>query len=370
MNLVNNLLILSEIFPYFTRGSNIKNKSSIITAVLFGKKFNIQFKNKISYSMPISDHVLSLSLLQVERYAQIFKIKNDKVEISFDNENKFYISLTNLTQEDRRLIPLLAFGISDGAVFLDNDHDTRIKNDNVLKIIQDKKSIIITSEGIKFFLDSIGPDSFIETFVRRIHDNYSRDLQNKIVIDAGASIGDTPLYFASKGATVYAFEMTKRNYDQMIKNLELNPTLSEKITPVNAAVGKDGMLEYSENVSQDNYEGGASFIVNKYGNNSVKRDVPGMTIKTILEKFGISKVGLLKLDCKGCEHHIQKDELKMVDRVKIEYYSYLQSHKLDVLIKLLKESNFEVFLFKHNPKDIGSMQNRGNILAEKLGVNI
>lgn len=139
MNLVNNLLILSEIFPYFTRGSNVKNKFSITMAVLFGNNFKIQFKNKISYSFPISDHVLGLNLLQVERYAQTFKIKNDKIEISFDNENKFYISITNLTQEDRRLIPLLAFGISDGAVFLDKDHDTKIKNDNVLKIIQDKK---------------------------------------------------------------------------------------------------------------------------------------------------------------------------------------------------------------------------------------
>lgn len=44
------------------------------------KKFNIQFNNGISYSMYISDHVLSLNLLQVERYAQTFKIKNDKIE--------------------------------------------------------------------------------------------------------------------------------------------------------------------------------------------------------------------------------------------------------------------------------------------------
>jgi len=314
MKLTQNLLLLSEIFPYFTRGSNIKNKISITMSILFGKNCQIKFNNGIHFSLQFIDLPLILNLLQVERFAQKFKKINDKIEISFDNENNFYISSNHLTQEDKRLITLLARGMIDGAVFLDKNHKLKIKNNKILKIIQNEQNLVITYEGIKFFLDSIGPEIIIETFVRRIHDSYSNDLENKIVIDAGASVGDTPLYFAYKKAIVYAFEMTKTNYDLMIKNLELNPNLSDKIIPVHAAVGKDGILEYSEDISQENFAGGASFVVNKYGKNSIKQTVMGMSIQTILKKFDISKIGLLKLDCKGCEYYLQKMNLILLKK--------------------------------------------------------
>ena len=365
MKFISNLLLLSEVFPYFTRGSNIKNKFQIIRSIMFGNSRIVKFTNGINYTIPISLHSLFVNLLQIERYSQIFDLKDSKIEVSFDTQNKFYLSL-KLDEEDKRLLALLAYGIVDGAVFLDMEHNTKIINDKVIKIIQGNRSTIETSEGIKFFLDSIGPDSIVETYVRRIHDNYSYDLQNKIVIDAGASIGDTPLYFASKGATVYAFELTKRNYDQMLDNLQLNSSLSKQIIPVNAGVGKDGIIEYNENISKENYDGAASFVVNKYGQNSVKRKVKGMTVKTIIETYSISDVYLLKLDCKGCEYYLKKEELHNIHRLKIEYYSYLKNHKLSDLVKLLKESNFDILIFKHNPNDMGQLGNRGNIVAEKI----
>lgn len=272
-----------------------------------------------------------------------------------------------MTKEDKLLLSLLDFGIRDGAFFIDKNHDIPIKNEKIIKIIQNEQSTIETSEGIKFFLDSIGPDSIVEIFVRRIHDQYSNDLMNKVVIDVGASVGDTPLYFASKGASVYAFEMTKTNYDKMIRNLELNPNLSKKITPVHAAVGKDETIEYYQDSSERlNSIGGASFVINKYGKNSAKHKVTGMTIKTILDKFNISSVDLLKLDCKGCEFFLNKDDLKHVKRIKIEYFSYLESHKISALVNLLKELNYEVILFKHITTDISPLERMGNILAEKI----
>lgn len=367
MKLTGNLLVLSHIFPYFTRGSKIKNKFSVMISILQNKDCHIKFKNGIFFSINVSDYKIILPLLAVERYSQIFKIENNDVCISLDGINKFYILPNKLNPEQKRIIFLLYYGIRDGAYFYDKDHGIKIKNNKTLQIIQGKQNTVTTFEGIKFFLDSIGPEALIETYVRRIHDSYSNNLENKVVIDVGASIGDTPLYFASKGAKVYAFEMTKINYDHMIRNLELNPKLSNNIVPVHAAIGKDGEIEYSENtLVNESFDGGASFIVNKYGKNSIKRQVAGMTIKSILKKYNISKVELLKLDCKGCEFFLKKDELESVKCVKIEYYSYLKSHKISELVKLLKESGYELILYKHNPDDIGPLQNQGNVLAEKF----
>jgi len=337
---------------------------SVIRSVLFAKTCTVKFPN-IQYSFKTSDELL-IHLLTVERFAQVFKKESDKIKISFDTQNMFYISANTLTKTDKRLVHLLATGIVYGAVFLDKKHEPKIKFSKTVKIIQDDRPIIVTSEGIKFYLDSIGPDTIVETYIRRIHDEYSYDINDKIIIDAGASFGDTPLYFASKGAKIYAFEMVQANYNQLEDNLKLNSNLAQKITAVHAAVGKDGKLQYDENPQSDNYEGGASFVINKYGTNTIKREVIGISVKSIIEKFNLPDVYLLKLDCKGCEYYLTKEDLQNVHRVKIEYYVYLKSHKLSNLIDLFNSCKYNLIIFKNTPDDLGTIKNRGNILAEKI----
>ena len=303
----------------------------------------------------------------MERYAQIFKINNSKVELSFDNINKFYISLNQLSQEDKILLSLFHYGLRDGAFFISKNNENNFKNEIFLKIIQGDENIIETSNNIKFYLKKIAPEVIVEVFVRRIHDSYSNDLTEKVVIDVGAAVGDTALYFASKGANVYAVEMTKSNYDRMIENLKLNPNLSKKITPIHCAVGKDELIEYYDNSSDDiSSTAGASFLMNKYGNQAVKNSVMGMSIKTIINKFQISNVDLLKMDCKGCEYLLNENDLKFVRNIKIEYVRYDPSHKLDLILNLLKKLGFSYIIFKHEPKDNLSFQNSGNILAKKI----
>lgn len=328
MKLIESLLTLSLVFPYFTRNSKIKNKFSLICSILQNNDCYIKFKNGVHFIISNTDYTVILPLLGIERYSQIFEMENNRVCISFDGKNKFFVSSHKLNPEEKRLISLLYYGVRDGAYFYDKDHHVKIKNNKIIQIVQDEQNIIITFEGVKFFLDSIDPVVIAETYVRRIHESYSTNIENKVVIDVGASIGDTPLYFASKGAKVYAFEMTKINYDRMIRNLKLNPDLSKNITPVHAAVGKDGQVEYDENIlAKERFEGGASFIINKYGKNSVKRQIEGMAIGSILKKYDMPSVELLKMDCKGCEFFLKKDELKNINRIKIEYASYLKSHK-------------------------------------------
>ena len=62
-------------------------------------------------------------------------------------------------------------------------------------------------------------------------------LNNRHVIDIGANVADTPLYFAKGNAKVIAFEPVKHLYDLGIKNISLNPKLKDKIIFINKAVG-------------------------------------------------------------------------------------------------------------------------------------
>lgn len=77
----------------------------------------------------------------------------------------------------------------------------------------------------------------------------------KILIDIGANIGDTALYFANKGYDVYAFEPLPQICEIAYKNINLNPNLKEKIKFFNKAVSyKNGALTISyDEKKQRNY---------------------------------------------------------------------------------------------------------------------
>jgi FkbM family methyltransferase len=296
-----------------------------------------------------------------------FEVESDKVWMTFDDVNRFGISMNRLGRKDMMLLSLLDFGLRDSAIFYDRDHTPQINNNKSIRIVQGDETIIETSEGIKFFLDALSAVAIVEIFVRRIHDHYSSNLDGKVVLDIGASSGDTPLYFASKGAKVYAFEMAKTNYDEMIRNMELNPSLAQRIVPVHAAVGKDGQVEYfHDSRGLVSTHGSASLLKNRFGKYATKSKVEGMTIKTIMAKFQINQVELLKLDCKGCEFLLTKDDLQNIKHVKIEYYQLSMSHKVKSLTELLKGLGYKIIIFKHSPQDNTPMEVHGNILAERM----
>ena len=322
----------------------------------------ILLKNNVSllgYKIPVTDYQTMLNLLSVQRGSQKFTISKDGIEVSFDNENKFVIS-KQLDETDKILLQLLDLGLKDGAYFIDKNHNIGQYN-KTIKINQ-SENIVETFDGVKYNLEYIG--AIVEIFIRRIHDFYSNNLEGKIVLDLGASVGDTPLYFASRGATVYAVEMTKTNYDNMKKNIELNPELADKIIPIHLAFGKDEMVEYyQDSLHRASTHGGASFVKNKYGKNAEKHTVQGMTLRAIREKYNLNEIELLKVDCKGGEFFLKEDELDNINTIKIEYYSLIPEHKVSSLMEILKK--FQTIIFKHTPNDNSSLLKHGNILAVK-----
>lgn len=350
------LYALYLLFPHLP---SIKNRFTFILSLLFGKTCEVRLGSGLNFSTRSDDYVTILHLLSLKRFASVFRLVGNVVEVSFDGENIFRFS-QKLTRKDKSLLYLLVDGLKDGAVFV--EHDVDFKHDKLIKI---KDDVIETSEGVKFHIEFMHPGAIVETFVRRIHESYSQDLKDKIVIDVGAASGDTPLYFASNGAVVYAFEMVKSNYDDMLKNLELNPNLVSRIKPFNIAVGSDSEVEYFEDSRGFIYtKGGATFLKNKYGNFGIKRKVQGMTVKSILEKFNINEVELLKTDCKGCEFFLTKDELVKSRRIKIEYYKQMKDQKIESIIDTLKEAGYKIIIYKHTPTDTTPISTHGNILAE------
>jgi FkbM family methyltransferase len=359
-----NLGFVYFILPYI---HIIENKFSLIFSILSGSSnYTLKLKDDIVIKFHSSKFSRMMSLLGILSYSTSFSKNNDKIEFSFDMKNKFTLPIYDLSYEDQNMLELLYGSIKYGANFVtEKNIDLKNYRDKTFRIFSsDGKKIIETSNGIKFFIDAIHPgNTIIETFVRNIHlINSADDFNGKVVIDVGAECGDTPLYFASLGAKVYAFEPIPEHYNDMIRNISLNPKLSDKIIPINAGIGKNGKLAFFQNA--DGEVGSTSFVENVHGENAKITHVTGYSLESALKEFNIPHVDLLKMDCKGCEFFLTEDALKNVDRVKIEFSQFADYH-LEDLLKLLEKSGFECMTYQHEPTHHVSSLVETNIYGTK-----
>lgn len=90
--------------------------------------------------------------------------------------------------------------------------------------------------------------SLYETFVL---EQYNTEIQGD-VIDIGANIGDSAIYFALKGAShIYAFEPLPSIYRIALQNVKIN-NLDDRITLINAGVAsKEGKVKVPSSINVD-----------------------------------------------------------------------------------------------------------------------
>ena len=221
---------------------------------------------------------------------------------------------------------------------------------NIIELIhRDGELLLRMSDGILLAIDSFGPLIIAETWLYDIH-FLGFDLSGWFVLDIGAFVGDTALYYARRGAFVVAVEPLPSNYETMIRNLELNPELKPRIIPINAAIsGVDSFVEFRYNATID---GGAS----THGTGRFVTKVRSVRLSTLIRELegrgiGMSKfrVRVLKADCKGCEYELVNDgAIRLFDIVKIEYSGYLVNKTYHELKGKLEELGFRCRVWAHN----------------------
>jgi FkbM family methyltransferase len=222
----------------------------------------------------------------------------------------------------------------------------------LLTLVINSKGLVLlkTPDDILLVARAFDPTVLVETYLYDIH-FLGFDLTDWLIVDVGAYIGDTPLYYAKRGAFVVAVEPLPSNYEVMLRNLELNPDLKHRVVPVNAAIsGRDGFVEFSYSKPMD---GGASI----YGGGMFKVKVRSMRLSTLIKEItsmGLDldrfKVRVLKMDCKGCEYDVinEVDVLRLFDIVKIEYSGYLRGKTYHELKGVLENLGFTCRVWAHN----------------------
>jgi FkbM family methyltransferase len=206
---------------------------------------------------------------------------------------------------------------------------------------------ITNSEAVGIFLDNV-------------YENLP--VVGKTVIDIGANIADSSIYFAVRGAKkVIGLEPFPKNYEMAKRNVESN-NLSDKITLLLAGcAANQGFVTISPFDK--------SWVGSSVKNSNQGFKVPMLTLEDILKQNNLqnreSIQNILKMDCEGCEYEsilsASRDVIRSFSYIQIEYhYGYK-----DLKYKL-EENGFIVSITK--PKLIPNSENGnrmyvGNIYA-------
>jgi FkbM family methyltransferase len=199
--------------------------------------------------------------------------------------------------------------------------------------------------------------NLMEVFITAV---YNIDIKGKVVLDIGANVADTPIYFVGKGAKkVIGVEPFPVTYQLARENVNRN-NLSNKIKLVNAAIGgKPGSLKLT-NAHIDTGSINALKVDNK-GSTFGTTNVPITTLARLVKKYHL-KDAVLKLDCEGAEYDAimsaDIETLRIFSDVIIEYdyggieeikdkmqsasFYVASNDKLHTLIHFKKRESFKV----------------------------
>tara|TARA_Y100000590_G_scaffold163082_1_gene186955 strand:- start:2347 stop:3351 length:1005 start_codon:yes stop_codon:yes gene_type:complete len=233
------------------------------------------------------------------------------------------------------------------------------KNDEVtINFLEYGKEII--------FHGGVNNGDIANIFVKNEYDFLK--VKNKTVLDIGANIGDTAIFFACRGANkIIGVEPFHKNFNLAKKNISSNNFQDKIYLTRSACSSKNGSIKINPQFD--------SGIESKMENSQEGEDVPMITIRDIIDKYSIPKCSILKIDCEGCEYdiieNISSEVLAYFDDIQIEYHQgyrhlkeKLESYGYDVRISKPHATNVINTLLS------GLIKDRKNSINGKLNHEI
>jgi FkbM family methyltransferase len=253
-----------------------------------------------------------------ENYLQIiFNIIKRKSEILCKLRNGISVTLTSF-----QLINLIANSFNHPEFQFDFEHDlVKFKMQDMISL---QTHDIIIYGGI-----SNGDVSGI--FMTKEYD--SIPIKNNVVLDIGANIADSSIYFSLMGAKkVIGIEPFSRNFYLAEKNIKEN-NLNDKIF-VKQAICSD--YSGTTEISLNDFSTASSTFERKNG-----LIIPSFTIAELILAYDLPLTSVLKVDCEGDEYKIflnsSKDTLRTFSFILIEYHYGYENLK-----KYLEDCGFDV----------------------------
>ena len=161
-----------------------------------------------------------------------------------------------------------------------------------------------------------------ECFVKRLYDT-KENLVDKTVVDVGAGIGDSSIFFANQGARVYSFEPNEDSFRLAIRNIKAN--------------GMERLISISQSAISDSEEEVELFSNRIHPGQTTTNPVDGLTeiyedhtrvrsrrLTSFLIENHVTQIDLLKIDCEGCEFSLisksNAEVLSSTREIVLEYH--------------------------------------------------
>jgi FkbM family methyltransferase len=153
-------------------------------------------------------------------------------------------------------------------------------------------------EGIDLSLFLFG------SFQKYIWDNkFLKFPNNPVIFDVGANIGSIALNLARSypDSLVYCFEPTNYAYQKLLKNISLNPDISEKIIPIQAFLGETEKKSDRDKAYSSWKIDGTKSDHPLHGGIEQSATEIQLSIDSVIESYKITKVDFIKIDVDGFE---------------------------------------------------------------------
>lgn len=244
--------------------------------------------------------------------------------------------------------------------------DYRLKNKILKRLSKEKRYIpssIKTKYGFFYYPDIASFKNMFETiFFENIY--YFGDYSNDeiLIIDAGANIGLSSVYFAIKypKAEILTFEPDP----YIFSFLEKNCKTFKKITLYNKALWSDESLI---DFSQEKADAGRAemLIENK---KVIKVEA------TRLSQYITKPVKFLKMDIEGAESIVIKEiepVIHNIENIYIEYHSFIDNKQsLDEILSVLTRNEFRYFISDISKRNNNQFISNINYLGMDLQLHI
>jgi len=182
---------------------------------------------------------------------------------------------------------------------------------------------------VKTYFGEIGVDiqdyDLLNVLFEPLEEMYGcADVDGGVVVDIGAYIGETALYFIHRGARrVYTFEPVEKFYRYLLRNISRN-NLEDRIMPFNYCVW------FRDTIIRANVDGTGTGLRMNYGRPCVELRVRSLEdiLKMVYEREGA--IDLVKMDCEGCEYSLLRLDEKSL-RLPKQYIVEIHGAELPIM---------------------------------------
>jgi FkbM family methyltransferase len=159
-------------------------------------------------------------------------------------------------------------------------------------------------------------ENWVEIRINDVKESYCvpEGIQNDICVDIGGNVGAFSIVHSKDFKRIIAFEPSTYSSSEYQKNMNVNNLNNVEVIQLAVSDVSNKILHLKPWLF-GNLSGNASTINSEQWDDNTYEEVQSISLEDIFEKYNISRINYLKVDCEGGEY----DFLMNKDLTKIDY---------------------------------------------------